>query len=269
MSDIHPEVMRRAYNRTKALSDRKPDMFGLFEKYSEQPPIKAKSAHRFKHASTGYNPWCYGGEHAGRLVDQVFLMGVSHVMPVDWSDPCSTTVENSVLLENLLVLRSRDHTRALFRHNSGSAEVSKPTEFTPSAALLDFVVRYLSHEEQQQGGDLYTIAAQKVRESVWGLLRSMADALRHSGLKSLDLGTERFDAAVAKACLYRIPVDFYEGLEFVQRLHAELRSAARAGVVKGRYWVLDGDMTLRALPRPEQRADEPLEERAQMRRYGG
>lgn len=148
--------------------------------------------------------------------------------------------------------------------------------FEPSGRLTDYVAEYLRSrsDAQEVEMDLQKCARDKIIDGTFGLFRSMSESLGRSNVERFPLGVGRFEPSIAKALLYRIPVDFYKGPEFVSHLYDEVRDAARHGLIKGRAWraIADprqGDLVLLACVSSGEGAPAPvLTERAQVKKYG-
>lgn len=101
-----------------------------------------------------------------------------------------------------------------------------------------------------------------------GLFLSISNSLRFNKEESISLGKKRFDPSIAKALLYRIPVDFYKGPQFVTLLHEELIEAARYNLMQGPHWRLDDTGTLYVVENKKNNTSTTPEKKAIVRKFG-
>jgi len=112
----------------------------------------------------------------------------------------------------------------------------------------------LEPETAAETADLVADSAAIVEKEVLGLIRSLASVLSRSGQSAqYAIGTSgRFTSAVGKAILFRIPLDLFASLDFLNTLYRDFTEAVAVGKLLTDEWRIElttgGDATLLALP---------------------
>jgi hypothetical protein len=129
----------------------------------------------------------------------------------------------------------------------------------PGSWLTHQTVHFVVEEMRKAGNDerdakLMERAVSLIQEAVTGLLTTISNSLIHvpDQRSQFLLGIERFENSVARALVFRIPMDFYCEAPFVEALYNDFKAAVAEGRFQHKRWRTaldeDGRVTLKAEP---------------------
>lgn len=118
-----------------------------------------------------------------------------------------------------------------------------PKKLIKGSWLSDTTIKPVVEEIRKASAedtDYDLVAIKMVRDAVLGLMNTLAIAAAHAeGQETILIASlGRFEGAIARAILYRVPVEFYEERPFIESLYEDFLRAVHSQLLKSERWTL-------------------------------